>query len=115
MRFLAAAALLSFVSLSAEAACTRPTDAPVIPNGQTAEESEVKASREAVQAYVNRLEAYSACLKAQVAAPPEGTSIQERTTWIAQGEAAIDAAQMIAKEFSITLRNFKERAGSQAK
>lgn len=113
MRFFPALALMSLFSLQAEAACPRPSDAPpAIPDGRTADESQIKTARGAIQDYVNKLEAYDRCLKDLEANPPADATPQQRAAWIAAGEAAIDSAQMLAAEFSAALQQFKARAAT---
>lgn len=107
------AALLFLAAANADAACTRPTATPpAMPNGATADEETMKAAHDAIQAYVNQLEAYKACLKDQAEHAPPDTPKEVAQTWIAQGDAAVDYASYIAAEFSATLKQFKARQAS---
>jgi hypothetical protein len=102
-----AAALLSLAAANADAACVRPTQEPAIPNGAKADEAGMKEAHDAIQAYVNQLEAYKACLKDQVDNAPADTAEELKVTWLAQGDAALDAANYVANEFSYALKTFK--------
>lgn len=107
---IAVLALLS--AFSAEAACDRPSaTAPAVPNGATADDATMKQAHDSIQAYVVQLEAYKACLKAQSDSAPAGTAEEQRVAWVAQGDAAVDAANVLAAQFSVALKQFKERPG----
>lgn len=110
MRVLAlpAAALLFLAAAGADAACPRPSATPpAVPNGNTATEENMKAAHDAIQGYVNQLEAYKACLKDQAEHAPADTPRELAITWLAQGDAAVDYASFIAAEFSTALKEFK--------
>lgn len=110
MKTLFAAALLSLAAAGADAACMRPTDAaPDVPNGAKADEQSMKQAHDAIQAFVNQLESYKACLKEQADNAPADTSDEIKLTWAAQGDAAVDYASLIAAQFSYALKTFKER------
>ena len=110
---LAAAVLLS-LSASADAACTRPAGAqPEVPNGAKADEETMKQAHDAIQGYVVQLEAYKTCLKAQYDAPPAGTTEEQKLAWLAQGDAAVDAANYVANQFSYALKAYKEHSTPQ--
>jgi hypothetical protein len=108
-----AVALLSLAAAGADATCIRPTDAvPEVPNGAKADDAAMKTAHDAIQAYVVKLEAYKACLKDQVDTAPADTPEELKLTWTAQGDAAVDAANYVANQFSFALKTFKARAGS---
>jgi hypothetical protein len=113
MRILVCLFLLLHGSV-ALAACVRPGAAPAIPDGATADDAAMKAAHDAVQAYVNSLEAYQVCLKAQVE-QAVGMPAELKATWIAQGDAAIDVANIAANQFSLALRTFKARSTTPTK
>ena len=99
--------------LGADAAfanCPRPGAAPEVPNGSTADEAQMKQGRESIQAYVNQLEAYKACLQGQVDQATADTPDELKVTWLAQGDAALDAANLLANRYSMALKTFKERS-----
>ncbi len=106
-----AVALLSLAAAAgADAACLRPTGAPPeVPNGAKADEQTMKEAHDALQAYVVQLEAYKACLKDQYDNAPAGTAEEQKLTWLAQGDAALDAANYLANQFSYALKAYKER------
>ncbi len=113
LQALTAAAFLLLAATGAEAACPRPTEAaPAVPNGATASEETMKAAHDALQAYVNKLENYKACLKDN---PPADTSQEQMVTWFGQGDAAVDSASYLAADFSVALKQFKARQASVSK
>ena len=110
VKALTAAALLLLAANGAGAACPRPsTAAPTVPNGASATEESMKQAHDAIQAYVNELEAYKACLKQQADTATGDTSQEQALTWVAQGDAAVDSASYLAAEFSTALKQFKAR------
>ena len=106
-----AAAFLSLVAAGADAACTRPDPStePAVPNGAKADEADMKAAHDGLQAYVVLLEAYKACLKDQADNAPADTPEEVKATWLAQGDAALDAANYVANQFSYALKTYKAR------
>ena len=110
MKVLFAAVLLSLAAAGADAACTRPAGAaPVIPNGAKADEAVMKEAHDAIQGYVVQLEAYKSCLKALYDSPPADTTEEQKVAWVAEGDAAVDAANYLANQFSYALKTYKER------
>lgn len=109
-----AAALLFFAAAGAEAECARPSATPpVIPDGATATDESMKEAHDAIQAYVNLLESYKACLKQQADSAPADIAQEQVVTWVAQGDAAIDNASYLAGQFSNALKTFKARQTSK--
>jgi len=111
MRILFAFTLSLLLGGFASASCPRPASAPAIPNGATADEASMKQAHDAIQAYVNALEAFQACKKQEVEQAPSDISDETKLTWMAQGDAALDAANLLAAQFSYALKSFKERSG----
>jgi hypothetical protein len=108
VKALTAAALLLAAAGGAEASCARPAAVPPpVPSGATASEESMKQAHDILQAYVNQLEAYKACLKQQADTAPADTPQELAFTWLAQGDAAIDSASYLAAEFSAALKQFK--------
>jgi hypothetical protein len=104
------AALLFLAAAGAHADCPRPSGTPpAIPDGATATEESMKAGHDALQAYVNTLETYRACLKQQADNPPPDTAPEQVVSWVAQGDAAVDNASYLAAQFSAALKQFKAR------
>jgi hypothetical protein len=104
------AALLFLAAAGARADCPRPSATPpAIPDGATATDESMKAAHDAIQGYVNTLEAYRACLKQQADNAPPDTPQEQVVTWVAQGDAAVDNASYLAAQFSNALKTFKAR------
>ncbi len=81
--------------------CVAPDTAPPqTPNGATATDAQMKAAHDALQAYVDKLEALQACLNH--AAQTSGSDVppQLRDTWINRGNGAIDEANLLAEAFA---------------
>jgi hypothetical protein len=105
------AALVSLAAAGADAACQRPANAPPeVPNGAKADEVSMKEAHDAIQAYVNQLEGYKTCLKTEADDAPADTPQEQKLTWLAQGDAAVDAASYLANQFSYALKTFKARS-----
>jgi len=103
------AILLLLAASGADAACVRPGAAPTVPNGAQADEETMKQAHDAIQAHVNQLEGYKACLKKQAETAPSDVGQELALTWLAQGDAAVDSANYLANQFSAALKRFKER------
>jgi glycerol-3-phosphate dehydrogenase len=99
---------------AAFANCPRPGAAPEVPDGSVADEAAMKQGRETIQAYVDQLEAYKACLQTQVDQASSDTTDEQKITWLAQGDAALDAANLLANRYSLALKAFKERSSKSA-
>jgi hypothetical protein len=105
LSFAATTLLIAALSLSAKAECEKPPKAPQMPQGATATDDEMKAGHDALQKYVNILEAYETCLNAEIKnAPPD-----DKKRLIETADAAIEAAHEIADIYAIQLRAFKAR------
>ncbi len=81
--------------------CKAPAHTPPqTPDGATATDAQMKAAHDALQAYVNELEAFQACLNH--AADDTSTDIppELRNTWIERGNGAIDEATLLAQAFA---------------
>ena len=90
--------------------CAKPTvKAPVMPQGATASEEEMREGHDKLQSYVKALEGYQACLEQQIKAAPADTKPEMKARWQAQADAAISAAQEIADVYSAQLRAYKSR------
>ena len=109
-RVLAAAAMAAFAALPVAAKeCDAPGPSPSIPDGTTATADQMKASRDAVQKYVNVLQDYQDCLEANIKSAPKGTKAEDLQRLRDKGNAAIDQAQALGKEYSAQLAAFKAR------
>jgi hypothetical protein len=110
MRILFAFCLSLFSCNLAHAACARPGAAPAVPDGTTADDHTMVAAHDEIQKYVNSLEAYQVCLKKQAETATSEIPEEQKTTWLAQGDAALDTAESLAMSFSAALKSFKERS-----
>lgn len=108
MRFFLTFCLLLGSFAGASAACPRPGAPPALPDGAHADEATMTAAHDLIQAHVNLLEAYQACLTKLAQNPPEDSPAELRLTWLAQGDAALDSAQILASNFSAELKIFKD-------
>jgi hypothetical protein len=108
---LAGAVLLiaGFAAPGAGAACAVPPKAPVMPQGATASDEDMKEGRLALQKYVNILQDYQKCMEQQIKDAPPDTKPEVKQQWQANADVAIDAAHEIADVYSIQLRAFKAR------
>jgi hypothetical protein len=97
--------------LPALAECMIPGKAPVPPNGATATVEEMKQGHDQLQSYVNQLEAYQACLEAEIKAAPADADKELKNAWRAQGNAAVDLAQELQTTYAAQIQVFKARGG----
>ncbi len=91
------------------ALCVWPTPEPVIPQGETASAADMRQGRDAVQAYVNRLQNYQACLEQAYSIAPPETMDEIKSGWRKEGNHAIDVANAMAAAFSVQLKAYKAR------
>ncbi len=104
-----AVAAVLLLAGNALAECAKPPKAPVMPQGATASDEEMKHGREVLQTYVNILQTYQKCMEDQIKNAPPDTKPEVKQQWAANADAAIDAAHEIADVYSIQLRAFKAR------
>jgi hypothetical protein len=109
LSFAATTLLIAALSLSAKAECEKPPKAPQMPQGATATDDEMKAGHDALQKYVNILEAYETCLNAEIKNAPPDMKPEDKKRLIETADAAIEAAHEIADIYAIQLRAFKAR------
>jgi|GEM_PF-2951940 hypothetical protein len=91
------------------AECMVPGPAPVMPRGTVATAEDMKIQHDAVQAYVKALEAFQACVNAEIDNAPPGTDENTKRAWIAESNHAIDRAQALADAFAEQQRIYKAR------
>lgn len=89
--------------------CLAPHPLPPVPDGATAGLVEMKMAHDLIQNFVLKLEAYQACRDNMADHAPPGVSTQQKQTWVAQGDSAIDAANALAAAFSVQLKIFQAR------
>lgn len=107
---LAVAALAAFLASPAVAAeCAAPGPAPTVPDGTTATADQMKSARAAVQGYVNVLQDYQDCLENSIKNAPKSAKKEDLQILRDKGNAAIDQAQALGKEYSTQMASFKAR------
>ena len=89
--------------------CLFPGPAPVPPDGATASEADMKLGHDVIQNYVLELEAYQTCRNTEADNSPASVSEQQKQTWLADGNAAVDEANALADAFSAQLKAFKAK------
>jgi hypothetical protein len=92
-----------------QAECLLPGPAPVPPDGANATAADISLGHDTIQAFVNQLEAYQACLNNKVDHAPPGVTDTQKDVWIEQGNAAVDQANALAAAFSEQLKIFKAK------
>jgi len=104
---IAALFLAAGLSSAAQAACEYPADVK-IPDGKSATEDEIGAASAAVKKYMGDMEAYMACIDADVAAlPVEQQTPEAKALHVKRYNAAVDAMEATANAFNEQLRAFK--------
>lgn len=99
-------ALALSIALPAAARCAKPGPAPPVPSGLTANKDQMTAGHNAVQAYVNALLAYKACLEQDIVSAPPDVEPVTKQTWGNQADAALSEANSLAEDFSSQLKIF---------
>jgi len=89
--------------------CLLPGPPPVPPYGATASAADMKLGHDVIQNFVVQLEAYQACRNSQADNSPASVSNQQKQTWLADGNAAVDEANALADAFSAQLKAFKAK------
>jgi hypothetical protein len=92
----------------APADCLLPGPPPVPPAGATASPDDMKLGHDAMQHFVEELEAYQACRNTQADHTP-GVTDKQKDEWISQGNAAVDEANALAAAYGAQLKIFKAR------
>lgn len=110
MRFpnpLALLVLAAALSPAAQAACEYPAQV-TIPDGKSATQDEISAASANVKKYLAAMEAYTACLDAEIAAlPVEQQTPEAKAMHVKRYNAAVDAMELTANSFNEQLRAFK--------
>jgi hypothetical protein len=89
--------------------CLLPGPAPVPPDGATATAADIGLGHDTIQAFVEQLEAYQACMDDKADHPAPGLTAAQKQSLLEQGDAAIDQANALAAAFSEQLKIFKAR------
>lgn len=90
-------------------ACVAPENPPGQPDGATATAAQMKAGHDAIQHYVELLEAYQACRNKQIDDPTSTASAAQKQTWLNDGNDAVDEANLLAAQFSAQLKIWRAR------
>jgi len=110
----AATALFLLASLAAMPTvaadvCGKIPARPEMPQGASASDEDMKEGHDALQKYVNRLEEYQKCMEKLAQDAPPDTKPEVKQQYLANADAANQAAHEIADVYSIQLRAFKSR------
>ena len=97
------------LALPANADCAKPGRAPVMPQGATASDEEMREGHTELQKYVNELQTYQACLEKMAKDAPPDTKPEVKAALQARADDAISAAEQIANVYSAQLRAYKAR------
>jgi hypothetical protein len=93
--------------------CQAPGMPPPAPDGDTATAEEMRAGHDRIQAFVNALEAYQACRNSQIDHAAPTVTAAQKQTWLDEGNAAVDEANVLASAFSAQLKLFKAKHPDQ--
>ena len=88
---------------TAPSECLLPGPPPVPPDGVTATDADMKLGHDAMQNFVNELEAYQACRDAQADHAGPDVSQSDKQKLIDDGDRAIDEANALAHAFGVQL------------
>ena len=81
--------------------CPAPAQAPPqTPDGATATDAQMKAAHDALQAYVDKLEAFQACLNHAADTAGNDVPPEMRNNWIDRGNGAVDEATLLAQAYA---------------
>ena len=106
-RILCAMALFAAVAHPAFAQdCQRPTNPPAVPDGAKATVDQFKTAHPLIQAYVQALDAYKACLDAKIRQIPQGKSDAPQKLRDAGGSAT-DEAKTLSAAYQDQVKIFK--------
>lgn len=101
------AALLAVPAIAAD--CAVPGQAPTLPDGATATVDQMKGAHDAVQSYVQSLEAYQDCLEARIKLTMKTTKPEELQKMRDAGNAAIDQAKALSDAYAAQVKAYKAR------
>jgi hypothetical protein len=107
---LAAALLAAIVATPSMAAdCAVPGQAPALPDGATASVDQMKTAHDAVQSYVQSLEAYQDCLEARIKLSMKTSKPEELQKMRDAGNKAIDQAKALSDSYAAQVKAYKAR------
>jgi len=111
-----AASLALLIVSHGALACDYPERVKDFPDGNTATQEEMLAAQKLVKAYVTSMEAYLDCIKGDEAQAlialgdtDEEAKRQRALTFDKKHNAAVEEMNLVAEEFNVQVRAFKER------
>ena len=97
-------------------ACEYPARVKDLPDGNSASQEDMLAAQKLVKAYVTDMEAYLECIKADEALAltalsdaDEEAKQQRAAMFDKKHNAAVEEMNLVAEEFNVQVRAFKER------
>lgn len=90
------------------AGCEYP-QAPAVPNGEIADEAQMREAQKSVRAYLADAEAYLACLEAMENDPEQPLPERQAEINVARHNAAVDEMHRVTDAYNIAVRTFKAR------
>ncbi len=97
-------------------ACDYPERVKDFPDGTTATRDDMLAGKKAVEAYINDMNAYLACIEAEEAqamialgSANDEMKTQREKNFNKKYNAAVEEMNLVAEEFNVQLRAYKER------
>lgn len=90
--------------------CTRPVP-PLVPDGATASEDDLKVAKEAVLQFIKDSEAYGKCLEAEERRLGDKITKEQQKQLVELYNANVDEQQTVGAQFNTSLKAFKERTG----
>lgn len=94
--------------VAAAAGCEYP-EAPSVPNGQIADEVQMREAQKNVRAYLAAAEAYLACLAAMENDPEHPLPERQAQINVARHNAAVDEMHRVTDAYNIAVRTYKAR------
>ncbi len=85
-----------------------PADGVIIADGVTATEAEMLESQQAVNAYIEKMEAFVECLGREIEAIEEPT-VESRQVRNLRHNAAVGAMEDMAERFNVQVRKYRAR------
>lgn len=101
------AAALSLLGSMAHAACEYP-DAVAIPDGATASEQEMLDAQGNVKAYMEKMQAYLACMDQEAEDLGDTETDEQKALHAKRHNAAVTAMEEVAAAFNEQVRQYKE-------
>jgi hypothetical protein len=93
---------------AANAACTYPAEVTV-PSGKTSTDQEMVEASKVVNAYMDAMRAYQACIDEEQAALGDAATPEQKAVHVKRYNASVDAMESLAARFNTELRAFKAK------